>query len=127
MTVDWIALGREFGWLVVLAGLIIYAVWKERDRLLSLVGKRAALAERAKADDLDFDEAIRRQVLNGDNYSRALVDRLFEMYDGERAERRQMVGQVMQQTAATEKMTNTSLDTMLQSVDIIRIFGNDVT
>jgi len=120
-------LANRFGLIVAIVIALAWGAWLLRDKWISFLGRRLALGEKEREKEIAFEDASRLRLLNVDDYSRGLVDRLFEMHECSETERRQMVAQVMQQTANTEKLVNTALDTMLQSVDIIRIFGNKVT
>lgn len=113
--------GQLYGWWVTLILFVAWAIYQERGRILTFVGRRQKMAEDDARADRNFDQATRERLLSNGEYSRELVDRILAMYDTERRERVVLSKQLLSAATATERITVEAIETMKSFVDIARI------
>lgn len=114
-TFNLVDIAKEIGpWLALLIGLGLTF----RSIVESFLVGRVKLRERQDEAELGFDDAVRAKILQSDDYSKQLVDRLLDQGDREREERRSANGIVIEQARSSEKFASEALDLMRESVGV---------
>lgn len=99
---------------------VLYVVWTERKAILGFLGRRQELAERGVRTEQDFEAQARDRLLQNGDYSKTLVDRIMQMLETERAERRAISGQIVDHATAAQAVAAQAVSVMQDFADISR-------
>lgn len=104
----------EFGWPTLAVVCLILLVYSQRDKIGDLFVRGARIAEQDR-------ELERRRQINGEAYSRELVDRFIRLQEMEREERRSLTRTAIEQAQSTERFSSEAIEVMKEFVDIARL------
>lgn len=102
------------------AAFVLYVLYKEWPRIVSIFQKRADLSVARDEADIHFDAQARRKLLENEDFSRELVNRMLAMLETERHERRVAVGDVVEQAKTGQMLATQAVAVMQDFVEIAR-------